>query len=143
MKLQINKYYFIICILFAVFFDYRQLFLFFSAIFLHETSHIIFASIYNIKIKSINITAFGLVADTYDINRLSLVKRLVITSSGFMTNLFLFLIIHFFGKNGYYLTYFKYINLILFIFNILPIYPLALLIKKIKLSFKIFCPICI
>lgn len=141
MKLQINKYYFILCILFAVFFDYRQLFLFFIAIILHEASHIFFSKIFSIKIKSIDITAFGLIADTYDINRLSLMKRLIITSSGFMANLLIFLVIHFYGKNGYYLTYFKYVNLILFIFNILPIYPLVLLIKKIKLDLKIFIPI--
>lgn len=124
MKFVVQKSFFLLFIFFAVFFDYRQFFLFMLALILHEFTHILFARLFKLKTQIVTLTPLGIVATIKDINTLPIFKRLVVTISGVSMNLFLFLIFKLFSFSNEYAIYFKYVNLILFVFNSLPIYPL-------------------
>ncbi len=124
MKIQIKKTFLLILIFFAVFYDLRQLFLFVLAVFLHELSHILVAKCYKLKISNLTLTPLGMVCKINNVSALPLFKKLLVTSIGVITNLVLFIILHFIKSENIYINYFKNANLVLFIFNSLPIYPL-------------------
>lgn len=116
--MKIN-YSFIVLILFTLYTGYiNNLIIFLICLFLHEISHIIFILIFKVKIKSFNIYAYGCIIDLDDkqFSCLKKYKKIIIYIVGIVVNLILFIIFkgNLFGKY----------NLILFAFNLLPIYPL-------------------
>lgn len=89
------------------------------ALLVHELGHIIMLNLYDIKIKELTVSAIGGVMRT-NINENSRIwVEFLIYLMGPLLNLVL-------GLICLYLNYklFAYINLSLFLFNILPIYPL-------------------
>ncbi len=124
MKIKISKTFFVLFIFFIVFYDYKQLFAFLLALFLHEISHLILALKYKLKIESFNITPFGVYCIINDIEFLSIHKKIKITIIGIVTNIVFFLCFYLLSSDNLILKYFTYYNLFLAIFNLLPIYPL-------------------
>ena len=96
----------------------------FIAILVHEMAHTFVANRYNYRVYGINV---GLFAGSASIDS-NMAQRdsIPITSAGPISNLILFAIATFaqyFYVNDF-ITMFASINLFLFIFNILPIYPM-------------------
>lgn len=124
MKLQIKKSFVLTFLTLAVFYDYRQLFLFILAVFFHETCHLMVAKIYKLKVKSLTIMPLGTICITDSISKLSLSQKIILNSAGILGNLILFILLSLFDTSNIYLIHFKNFNFLLFIFNSLPIYPL-------------------
>ena len=96
----------------------------FIAILVHEMAHAFVANRYNYRVYGINV---GLFAGSASIDS-NMAQRdsIPITAAGPISNLLLFAIAtlaQYFVVNDF-ITMFASINLILFIFNILPIYPM-------------------
>ena len=95
-------------------------------IIVHELMHILLAYFYNAKIVGIKIKPFGAVAEFKDIYELNDDQRIKIYLVGPLINLSLGII--FFVLNRYIENKFiessAYVNISLFIFNMLPAYPL-------------------
>ena len=96
----------------------------FIAVLVHEMAHVFVASRYHYRVYGINI---GLFAGSASIDT-NMAQRdsIPITAAGPISNLILFAIAtfaqYFFAND--FITMFASINLFLFIFNILPIYPM-------------------
>ena len=96
----------------------------FIAILVHEMAHAFVANRYNYRVYGINV---GLFAGSASIDS-NMAQRdsIPITAAGPISNLILFIIsifLQFYLVNDF-ITTFASVNLILFIFNILPIYPM-------------------
>lgn len=110
------------------------LLLFFTA--LHEVGHIVIAKILNQKIYIINILPVGLSVqlgiNINDYNnkflkaRIINLKKVLIGIAGPLTSLLIVYIIYFFRINTYFFNteVLVYSNLLICLFNILPIYPM-------------------
>ena len=110
------------------------LLLFFTA--LHEVGHIVIAKILNQKIYIINILPVGLSVqlgiNINDYNnkflkaRIINLKKVLIGIAGPLTSLLIIYIIYFFRINTYFFNteVLVYSNLLICLFNILPIYPM-------------------
>ena len=115
--MKIN-YSFLLLIIISLYIDcFTQLLIFISALFFHELGHVIVCLLFNIKINGFYLGVFGgkLILNN-DFYILSKYKKIIIYLSGILVNFLLYYLF----KN----TLFSYCNLILFLFNILPIYPL-------------------
>lgn len=116
MKINYSFIFLLIFSLYTGYFD--KLLIFFLCLIFHELGHIIFIIIYNIKIKKIYLYAYGFTMKLDDIKFDNIKKnqKILVFSGGILINLFLFIIFYKndFGEN----------NLLLFSFNLLPIYPL-------------------
>lgn len=86
----------------------------------HEMFHYIFAKIYHFDIDGVEVLPFGAFLSLQDYGLHHIVEELVTILAGLCSHLFLYFIIMYFGANPYLLA----VNKLVFIFNILPIYPL-------------------
>lgn len=95
-------------------------------------AHFLMCRFLKVRVFSFEVSLFGtLIKRDYD---KSLFKNLIITFSGPFVNLFLFFVFLFIESVSLWdLSYFKYVNLSLFLFNMMPYFPLdgASLIKEI------------
>ena len=82
---------------------------------LHELCHVFAAGLWGLKTKSITITPIGMYSEIDGLNGLHISKRMFIAIAGPLFNLFLCLFCTGTARN---------INLVLALFNLLPIYPL-------------------
>lgn len=116
--MKIN-YSFILLLIFSMYIGYiDKLLIFFLCLVFHEIGHILLTFIYKVKIKKIYLYAYGfsLALDDKQFNSINLYKRILIFSGGVIVNLLLYIL---FNK-----SLFGIYNLVLFTFNLLPIYPL-------------------
>lgn len=116
--MKINYSFFFLC-LFSLYIGYfNYLLLFLLSLLIHEIGHLLFIKIYNIKINSFSLSLYGgcLNINQIQYNSTKKYKKLLIYSGGVFLNSLCYLLF----KN----TLFSKINLIYFIFNLLPIYPL-------------------
>ncbi|MFV0394949.1 MAG: stage IV sporulation protein [Coprobacillaceae bacterium] len=86
----------------------------------HEMFHYIFAKIYNFEIDSVEVLPFGAFLSLQDYGLHHIVEELITILAGLCSHFFLYFIIINFGANPYLLA----VNKLVFIFNVLPIYPL-------------------
>lgn len=113
---------FLVYVLILLFFELLEYYLFFLiSIFLHEIAHAITGKIFGIKTSSLSISFSGLSLKFEDFN-ISKTKRIIILIVGPIVNLLIALIAYFLYQEKY--IFFVICNLLLFAFNILPIYPL-------------------
>lgn len=115
-------YIFIVYILVLYFlnlFDYYLIF--FLCILIHELTHACVGSIYGLKVKDLSISITGLSINFNHFN-ISRNKKVIILLSGPIINLIIGIITYLLFKEQY--MFFVISNIILFIFNVLPIYPL-------------------
>lgn len=122
MKIKIHYSFYLL--LFIGFFSgiLKEVLIFIIIVILHELSHLLTSLIFKKKINFITITLIGGVIDL-DSNEKGLIKEFFINISGILMNLLLVIIIKSFKENYYTKLIFEY-NLIMIIFNSLPIYPL-------------------
>ncbi len=121
MSLKIH-YSFIVYLLILFFCNLLQYYLiFFLAICIHEITHAIVGVGMGIKIKSTTISFSGLSLQFYDF-QIKKIKKIIILFSGPIINLIIAIFTYtFWGEEQ---IFFILCNLTLFIFNMLPIYPL-------------------
>ncbi len=141
-----------------------SLFILFTSVLIHEFGHVLMAKKYGIGTSSINLNILGgaaLIDESYE--DLIKVRKLFVVLAGPMTNLVLFIlssiiVIPFLYSGSelklFELDLFTYImvitwfaNLIMFLFNLLPIYPmdggriLRLILQMIKFKYAIITSI--
>lgn len=98
------------------------IFMFF--ILIHEIAHLLVGLLLGIKPKNINVYAFGLSLEFYSFGRVKYknYKKLLIALAGPLMNLILAIIFIMLKQSQY--TEIIYTNIVLAVFNLLPIYPL-------------------
>ena len=95
-------------------------------VFLHEITHILVSRLYGIKVDGVRLNLTGAKADIYGIDELMDRDKIILYISGPLFNLFCFLVF-FFIKDYYDIGWINIcmkVNLGLFIFNLIPAYPL-------------------
>lgn len=86
----------------------------------HEMFHYVFARIYHFKIIDVQVLPFGAFLNLEDYGLHHVVEELVTIMAGLCSHFFLYFIIMALGGSPYLLA----TNRLIFIFNVLPIYPL-------------------
>lgn len=117
---SITFYIFAFLILISGYINY--FFIYAVIMFVHELGHIIMIKLCNQKISKIKFYPFGGIMETNINFNISSLKLFLISISGIMAQLLLFLIIK--DNYTYNYTIFYNLNLSLIIYNLLPIYPL-------------------
>ena len=101
---------------------YIEILLFFLIIILHECGHIISLKIFKQNINTFNITLVGGILDV-EYKNLNILKEVIVSLSGVAVNGLILICIRYLD-NLYYQDILINYNLLLIIFNLLPIYPL-------------------
>ncbi len=104
---------------------------------IHELFHYAFASLFLFKITNVKIMPFGAFLELEDYGLHHIVEEMVVILAGLCSHFFIYIIILLFGANQTLLD----INVMIFCFNLLPIYPLdgsklLLLILSIFIQYK-------
>lgn len=117
LKNKVDIHYSSLLLLFTMAYSglYFEIVMFFLTIILHEGGHILTARLFGCRTGKITLTIFGGIAQI-NMNGLAKIKRIIVLLSGVIVNIILFFLI----RNPYIKEY----NLLLIIFNLLPIYPL-------------------
>lgn len=102
--------------------------------FLHELGHLLAGTILKMKAEKISIMPAGFSIEFFlsenDYNQKFLnsnileIKKLIVAVAGPAINFFIILVLLFLGKHGEIINNIIYSNLLILIFNLLPIYPL-------------------
>ncbi|EOS58607.1 M50 family metallopeptidase [Paenibacillus barengoltzii] len=107
---------------------FLELLALFTIVFVHEMGHVFAARMYDIKVLSVQMLPFGGVAVMEDSGNLTAGREIVIALAGPLQNLMLIgasLLLHAIGIwDGPFLSYFIQSNLLIALFNLLPILPL-------------------
>ena len=125
-KINVFTYIFLILSMLSGYF--REMFIVFIILIVHELGHFFLMKLINIEVSSITIYPYGgMIKNNMLINTNSL-KVILISFAGIINQLLLWIIIYIFLKVGfinsyYYDIFFKY-NLYIILFNLIPIYPL-------------------
>ncbi len=121
MKIKI-RYSFILYIIILHFLDLLQyFFVFFLSIAVHEIFHAIAGIIFKLKIENTEISLSGLSINFIDFN-LNTWKKVIVLLSGPLINLLIAIFFYITFKEKY--LFIVVSNMLLFIFNMIPIYPL-------------------
>ena len=125
-KIKINNYtylFFLLC--FFCGYIKNIIIIYFICLF-HEFGHVFFIKLYNYEILSIEIFPFGGYTSINKRINTSIKKDIIIALGGIINQLILLIITYIFKNNINTLTYnlIVYYNLIIIVFNMLPIIPL-------------------
>lgn len=105
-----------------------HLFIFILIIFLHECSHYCMARFFGCEVRNISFTIFGGLMEMEDMYSPNIWQDVVITVAGLFSHIVihfcLLLLTNFFEIDSYVIKLLFIYNLGLFLFNLLPIYPL-------------------
>ncbi len=126
MQIRINLQIFLFIIIFALTHQieiYGWVMLF---AFIHELGHMLAGILLKLKPKSLNFMPFGIsiVFETYEYKKLIEVKKIIIALAGPLTNLVICLITAFLHINSRTKELIMYSNILIAIFNLIPLYPL-------------------
>lgn len=105
--------------------QFKKIFLFLFISLIHELSHLIACLIFKVKVKKIKILPFGFQMDIENIENQPCIKQVLIYFAGplsFFLNLFLFNFMFF--LSDYSLFVMKKANILIAVFNLLPLFPL-------------------
>ncbi|WP_059040909.1 site-2 protease family protein [Paenibacillus rubinfantis] len=107
---------------------FLELLALFAIVFVHEMGHVVAARMYGIKVLSVQMLPFGGVAVMEDAGDITAGREMAIALAGPLQNLLLIgasLLLHAAGLwDGPFLNYFIQSNLLIALFNLLPILPL-------------------
>lgn len=95
--------------------------------FIHEMGHLVTGLLLGLRPKELRIMPFGLsilFIDNYDNKKKSLLKKFLIASAGPVTNIVILFIVFFLNINFQIKDIIIYSNMLIAIFNLLPIYPM-------------------
>ena len=119
MKIKVDLKIFLIIILYILTKNIKVFAISFIFILLHELGHAITGIILGLKIKKININVFGLSIEFENYGKERLNNNIIIDMAGPSINIITFIIAVIFKNEEI-----AYINILLAIINLLPIYPL-------------------
>ena len=119
MKIKVDLKIFLIIILYILTKNIKVFAISFIFILLHELGHAITGIILGLKIKKININDFGLSIEFENYGKERLNNKIIIDMAGPAINIITFIIAVIFKNEEI-----AYINILLAIINLLPIYPL-------------------
>lgn len=119
LKIKVDLKIFLIIILYILTKNIKVFAISFIFILLHELGHAITGIILGLKIKKININVFGLSIEFENYGKERLNNKIIIDMSGPAINIITFIIAVIFKNEEI-----AYINILLAIINLLPIYPL-------------------
>lgn len=119
MKIKVDLKIFLIIILYILTKNIKVFAISFIFILLHELGHAITGVILGLKIKKININVFGLSIEFENYGKERLNNKIIIDMAGPAINIITFIIAVIFKNEEI-----AYINILLAIINLLPIYPL-------------------
>ena len=125
-KINLFTYIFLILSMLAGYF--RDIFLVFIILVVHELGHFFLMKVMNIEVNSITIYPYGGMIKSNMLVNTNSFKVILISLGGILYQLLLWIIIYILFNIGlvnsfYYDLFFKY-NLYIIIFNLIPIYPL-------------------
>lgn len=126
MQIKINLQIFIFVIIFILTKQigiYAWLMLF---VFLHEIGHLVTGMCLGLNPKSLSITPFGLTLmfETFNNRKKVELKKMLVAIAGPLVNLIICVIVIFLNINEEVKRTIIYSNLLIFIFNLIPVYPL-------------------
>lgn len=119
LKIKVDLKIFLIIILYILTKNIKVFAISFIFILLHELGHAITGVILGLKIKKININVFGLSIEFENYGKERLTNKIIIDMAGPAINIITFIIAVIFKNEEI-----AYINILLAIINLLPIYPL-------------------
>lgn len=120
MKIKVNLQIFIFAIIFYFTKQIKiyTILMFFA--FIHELGHLIAGICLGLKVKNINIMPFGLSINFEDYSNKYVIKKLIIAIAGPLINLLIVIL----GMYNNWEEEIIYSNILIGMFNIIPIYPL-------------------
>lgn len=94
--------------------------------FIHELGHMIAGLFLNLKPKALSFMPFGIsiTFETYEYKKLIEIKKILIAIAGPITNLIICIIIIFLNINNQIKELIIYSNILIALFNLIPLYPL-------------------
>ncbi len=120
MEFKIDIKIFLVLFLFLIFKQLEMYILFMIFVIIHEFFHLLTGIILGYKIKSLKIEILGISLGFYEnINEYDNIKKILILMMGPISNIIIALIFDFLK-----LPKIVYVNLVIAIFNLLPVYPL-------------------
>lgn len=102
---------------------FKEVLIFLLSLLFHEIGHIISAFIFRVKIKTMKLTNYGIVANL-DIENTNIVKKIIIYLSGILFNGILIVLANKINLLTEYKEIIIMVNKLLIFFNLLLIYPL-------------------
>ena len=120
MKIKIHYSFLLILVIFVYSGLGYEFIILLSSIILHEFGHLITMYFFNEKPRDLFVTAFGGIINV-DLKSNNSIKVFLIYISGVLVN---FILINFSYLFGYYQDIVYKLNMLLLVFNLLPIYPL-------------------
>lgn len=109
--------YLVLAIITQRFLEYSQAL---AIVCIHEMFHYVFAKIYHFDIEKVEVLPFGAFLSLRDYGLHHIVEELVTIIAGLASHFFIYFVILAMGGSPFLLT----VNAMIFIFNVLPIYPL-------------------
>lgn len=109
--------YIIVSIVTGNFFEYISALL---IVCIHESGHYLMAKLFKFKIEKVEIFPFGAFLSIRDFGLHHICQELIMLLAGLAWHLPIYFVIKFCGGNEYLLS----VNRLVFVFNLLPIYPL-------------------
>jgi stage IV sporulation protein FB len=126
--ISFHPFFVIIMLLSVLTGHFLELLALFAIVFVHEMGHVFAARMYGIKVISVQMLPFGGVAVMEDAGDITAGREIVIALAGPLQNVLLIgasLLLHVAGMwDGPFLNYFIQSNLLIALFNLLPILPL-------------------
>ncbi|MBQ7105629.1 MAG: hypothetical protein IJN90_07225 [Bacilli bacterium] len=119
-KIHIDSSFYFFIFLSCLSANFKNFILFLSIIIIHELGHVLMGLFLGWKLDKISIYPYGGVTKfNEDINKRLIEELLILLSGPFLQLLYFFIYYYIFRDD-----YFKYYNISILIFNLLPIYPL-------------------
>lgn len=128
MKIKISKaWVFILPVIFSLHMQKVMLFIF-LLLSLHESMHILCAYLLDYHIIEVCVYPFGLSARIKDFEYKNSIYEILITLSGLSVHIIMYFILHLMSMQNWisnsFMQYLNMINMQIFCFNLIPIYPL-------------------
>ncbi len=126
MKVVINNYTYLFILICALCGYLKNIVIILTICFIHELGHLFFIKLFHYQIISIEILPFGGYTTIDQKINSNINKDLIIALGGILSELVLMLVIYIFRNHLHIITYQLFIkyNIILILFNLLPIIPL-------------------
>ena len=127
-KIHIHIFTILVYLLAFITGRFVPLFIYFFIASIHELSHIVVAKIFRLKVNKIEVYPFGLSANIDSLNKIHSLKSIIVLLAGplsyFLSKILIILSlkIDIISYNSYQLA--NEINLLILLFNLLPIWPL-------------------
>lgn len=124
-KIHPMTFVYLIIALYAGFF--KNYFIVFFIVLFHEMCHLMMAYFFNFRLGSMTLLPFGAFLEIKDYGNYHVLKELLVSLMGPLSHIIIFAIIKFLGVDFFGILIYEYslkMNMLMLMFNSLPIYPL-------------------